>query len=76
MNIDDGIIDTWAEQAMEDTGEKSWREIDTNSMLLIIYSVQKAREKKLVSKITTPIWWLLSTVAVAALLLILSRFFA
>lgn len=75
MNIDDGIIDNWAEQAMEDLGEKSWRDIDTNSMMLIIYSIQKTREKKLVSKITKPIWWLLSTVAVAVLLLIVTRLF-
>lgn len=75
MSLDDGIIDNWAEQAMEDLGEKTWREVDTNSLLLIIYAIQKAREKKVVQTITKPIWWLLTTVAVAALLLIITRLF-
>lgn len=75
MNISDGLIDNWAEEAIADLGEKGWRDIDPNSMLLIIYAVQKAREKKLVGKITKPIWWLLTTVAVAVLLLIITRLF-
>lgn len=75
MNISDGIIDRWAEEAARDLGEKGWRDIDTNSMLLIIYGVQKAREKKLVSKITKPIWWLLGAVGTGVLYFIVSSLF-
>jgi len=75
MNIDDGIIDKWAEQAMENLGEKTWREVDTNSLLLVIYSIQKTREKKLVSKITKPIWWLLGAVGTGVLYFIISTLF-
>jgi len=75
MNISDGIIDRWAEQAMEDLGEKTWREVDTNSMILIIYAVQKSRDRKIVRKITKPIWWLLATVAAGVLYFIIESLF-
>lgn len=75
MNISDGIIDKWAEQAMEDLGEKTWRDIDTNSLLLVIYSIEKAREKKLVSKITRPIWWLLGAVGTGVIYFIVNTLF-
>lgn len=61
-NYSDGIIDSWAKQAMEDMGTKSWRDIDTNSLLLIIYAVQKAAYKKFTRQVTKPLWWLLATV--------------
>ena len=75
MNISDGIIDKWAAQAMEDMGEQSWRDLDPNSMMLIIYSVQKSRDRKIVRKITKPIWWLLATVAAGVLYFIIESLF-
>lgn len=75
MGISDGIIDRWAELAMEDMGKKSWRELDPNSMMLIIYSIQKAREKKLVSKITRPIWLLFGAVGAGVLSFIINSLF-
>lgn len=62
MNINDGLIDNWAKEAIQDLSEKGWRDIDPNSMMLIIYTVQRTRDKKLVSKITKPIWWLFGAV--------------
>ena len=61
-DISDGLIDKWAEEAMDDLSAKGWRDIDPNSMMLIIYRVQRSRDRKLVSKITKPMWWLLATI--------------
>ena len=72
MNISDGLIDKWADEAMQDLGDKGWREIDTNSMMLIIYSIQKARDKKIVNMITKPIWWLFGAVGTGIVWIILS----
>lgn len=58
----DGLIDRWAEEAIADLGDKGWRDIDPNSMILIIYAVQKSRDKKLVYQVTRPIWWLLGVI--------------
>ena len=73
MNFTDGIIDKWAEEAVEDLGEKGWRDIDPNSMQLIIYSTQKESFRKLVQKITTPIWWLLGAVGTGIVWLIINH---
>jgi len=67
MSYSDSIIDEWAKQAMDDMGTKSWRDIDTNSLLLIIYAVNKARENKVVKQITHPLWWLLAVVVGGAI---------
>ena len=75
MNISDGLIDNWAEEAISDLGEKGWRDLDPNSMMLIIYAVQKSRDTKIVQKITKPIWWLLTVVGTATIWLILSGIF-
>lgn len=61
-NLSDGIIDRWADEAIDDLGEKGWRDIDANSMILITYAAQRSQIRKLISKITTPLWWLLVTV--------------
>lgn len=62
MNFSDGIIDKWAEEATQDLGKKSWRDINPNSMMLIIYAVQMSKNRGLVRKITRPIWWLFGAV--------------
>jgi len=72
MDIYNGLIDKWAEDAMSELGEKSWRDVDTNSLLLIVYSLQKAEGKKTVSKITKPFWWLLTIIAPGVLWYIIS----
>ena len=61
-NLSDGLIDRWADEAIDDLGEKGWRDIDPNSMILIVYAVQRGQQRKLVRKITAPIWSLLGTV--------------
>lgn len=61
-NLSDGIIDRWADEAIDDLGEKGWRDIDANSMILITYAAQRSQQRKLTKKITTPIWSLLGTV--------------
>ena len=72
MNFNDGIIDKWADEALEDLGDKGWREIDPNSMMLIIYNIQKTRDGRLVKKITKPIWWLLAVIGSGVVWLIVS----
>lgn len=72
MNISDGLLDKWAEEAMADLGEKGWRDIDSNSMMLIIYAVQKNRDKKIVQKISTPLWWLLGAIGTGIIWFIIS----
>jgi len=61
--IVDGVIDRWADQAVDDLGDKGWKEVDTNSLLLVVYAVQKAEGRKNVSRVTKPFWWLLAVVA-------------
>lgn len=60
-----GIIDAWAEDAVRDLGENSWREVQPNCMMLIIYAAQKADSKKAAARITKPFWWLLSIITPA-----------
>jgi len=71
MSFSNGIIDKWADEALEDLGDKGWREIDPNSMMLIIYLVQKQRDAQLVKKITKPIWWLLGVISYGVIWLII-----
>lgn len=73
-NISDGIIERWAEEAMADLGEQGWRDIDPNSMSLIIFAVQRNGEKKLIQKITKPLWWLLSILGTGIIWWIISSF--
>lgn len=73
QNISDGLLDSWAKDAMDDLGEKGWRDIDPNSMSLIIYAVQRNRENKLVKKITRPVWWLLGVVGAGVVWFIISK---
>lgn len=73
-NVSDGILDRWADEAITDLGERGWRDIDPNSMALIIYTVQRNREKRLVQKITRPIWWLLLTIGAGLVWWIISGF--
>lgn len=54
-----GIIDKWADDAVRELGESSWRELQPNCMMLIIYAAQKADSKKAALRITKPFWWLL-----------------
>lgn len=75
MTINDGIIDKWAEEALQDLGAQGWRDIDPNSMMLIIYSMQRNRDKKLAQKITTPIWWVLAVVGAGLLWYIVGSIF-
>jgi len=74
MNISDGLIDRWADEAIQDLGDKGWREIGPNAMMLIIYAAQRNRDKKLVSKITKPFWWLLGTIGTGVIWIIMSSF--
>lgn len=60
MNFSDGIIDKWAEEAAQDLGEKSWRDINPNSMVLILYAIQKSRTKKILK----PLWCLFGTAVI------------
>ena len=71
-NLSDGIIDRWAEEAVDDLGEKGWREIENNSMILITYAAQRSQQRKLTKKITTPLWWLLCTVGAGLIWWIIS----
>ncbi|MBA7478569.1 hypothetical protein ES707_13996 [subsurface metagenome] len=71
-NLSDGIIDRWAEEAVDDLGEKGWREIESNSMILITYAAQRSQQGKLTKKITTPLWWLLGTVGTGVVWFIIS----
>ena len=72
MNIVDGLIDKWSEEAIGDLGEKGWRDIDPNSLLLIIYAVQKAESKRCSQRITKPFWWLLAVISPGVLWYIIS----
>lgn len=74
-NISDGLLDSWAQDAMDDLGEKGWRDIDPNSMMLIIYSVQRNAQSGLVKKITKPVWWLLGAVGTGVIWWIISSLF-
>lgn len=71
-NLNDGIIDKWAEEAVDDLGEKGWRDIAPNSMMLIIHAVQRNQQRKLIRKITAPIWWLLGAVGTGVIWWIIS----
>jgi len=71
-NLSDGIIDRWADEAIDDLGEKGWREIEPNSMILITYAAQRSQQRKLTKKITTPLWSLLGTVGTGVLWWIIS----
>lgn len=62
-----GIIDAWAEDAVRDLGENSWREVQPNCMMLIIYAAQKADSQRTALKITKPFWWLLGIISPAVL---------
>lgn len=55
--ISDGLIDRWADEAVDDLGKKGWREISPNALMLIIYAAQKSSHKKMAEKITRPLWW-------------------
>lgn len=57
--FDDGMLDRWAQEATTDLAEKGWRDIDPNSMMLIVYTAQRRQQSRLVKKITKPGWWLL-----------------
>lgn len=74
MGNADSLIDNWAEEAMGDLGSKGWRDIDTNSLLLIIYAAQKADGRKHAQKITKPFWWLLAVISPGVLWYISSGF--
>lgn len=74
-NFSDGIIDKFAEQAMDDMRDKSWQDIDTNSLILIVYAVQKAKVRKLVKQVTTPLWWLLGVLAAGGIWMVASDLF-
>lgn len=74
-NISDGLLDSWAQDAMDDLGEKGWRDIDPNSMILIVYSVQKSRENRLIRKTTKPLWWLLGVVGTGVIWYIIGGIF-
>ena len=71
-NLSDGLIDRWADEAIDDLGEKGWRDIDPNSMMLIIHSVQRNQQRKLIKKITAPLWYLLGTVGAGVIWLVIS----
>ena len=72
-NIGDGIIDRWANEALDDLGKKSWREIEPNSMMLIIYKIQETKNRKLVSKISRPFWWLVGAVGTGVVWAVISN---
>lgn len=72
MHISDGLIDKWSEEAIGDLGEKGWRDIDPNSLLLIIYAVQKTESRKRARMITKPFWWLLSIISPGVLWYVIS----
>lgn len=74
-NYSDGIIDEWAKQAMEDMGDKSWRDIDTNSLVMIVYAVQKTRNMRLVKKVTKPLWWLIGVLGAGSVWMIVTDVF-
>lgn len=67
MNDIDGIIDKWADDAVRELGERSWREVQPNCMMLIVYAAQKADSRKRERKITKPFWWLLGVLGPAVL---------
>ncbi len=71
-NLSDGLIDRWAEEAVDDLGEKGWRELPPNSMMLIIYGRQRSQQKWLVRKITAPIWSLLGVLSTGVIWWIIS----
>lgn len=74
-NFSDGMIEEWAKQALDDTGSCSWRDIDTNSLILIVYLAQRAVFKRFARKIAKPLWWLLGVVASGSLWLVISDIF-
>lgn len=71
-SISDGLIDKWSEEAIGDLGEKGWRDVDTNSLLLIIFAAQKAESKRHTKLITRPFWWLLGVVVPGVLWYLIS----
>lgn len=72
MEISDGLIDKWAGEAMNDLGEKGWRDVDGNGMMLVIYAMQKSENKKQAARITKPFWWLLAAICPGVLWYIIS----
>lgn len=72
MEIADGLIDKWAEEAAGDLGERGWREVDTNCMLLVVYAAQKTESRKQTHRMLKPFWWLLGVVAPGVLWYIIS----
>lgn len=63
MNISNGLIDKWCEEAASDLDIKGWREIETNSLLLIIYSCQKSDVQQLYRKVARPFWWFVGIIS-------------
>lgn len=74
-NISDGLIDRWADEAINELGRGDWHKANPNTMMLAIYAIQRNRDKKLVSKITKPIWWLFGAAGTGIIWLILSSIF-
>lgn len=72
MDIANGLIDRWAQDAASDLGEKSWREVEANCMMLIVYAAQKAESRKQAHRITKPFWCLLGVIVPGVLWYIIS----
>jgi hypothetical protein len=65
MPLTDGYLDRIAEEAVEDLakGNRTWREISPNAMMLVVYAAQKARNEKFYRKVAAPFWFVGSIAA-------------
>jgi len=72
VDIANGLIDKWAQDAASDLGEKSWREVEANCMMLIVYAAQKAEGRQRAHRITRPFWYMLGIITPGVLWYIIS----
>jgi hypothetical protein len=61
--LKNGIIDQCAKEAMSEFNKKSWRGCSPNALMLVLYAIEKGRDRLLAKKVTRPIYWLVSVLA-------------
>jgi len=62
-DVANGIIDECAKEALKAFTSKNWRTISPNALMLVLFAIEKNREKKIVRLIKGPLYFFCTVMA-------------